>query len=777
MSKRDAVAAPAPKRKWDAVKVSDDDIFGLQGEGFMSLAKLTDYDVVYEDGVPRVVYGEAAPDTNPASKPEKKKKKAKKGKKDAPATDEPKESVEHVAAAPRVDTSAWVELGLPSAIVAALGTLGFSQPTPIQIAAIPPALGERKDILGAAETGSGKTLAFGLPMLADILQRRKEPGTRERKLLGLVVTPTRELALQVCAHLTAIAKQCAIKVVTVVGGLSLQKQNRLLASQPEVVVATPGRLWELITQHHEHFADLHKLRYLVIDEADRMVDKGHFEELDNILDRVRSHRKAQGFIDASEESLVGQAEAEAESTVEGDEDDIGMAASDDGDDDIAAAGDNGADAEAPEDDEDAWMDDATAEAAGDDATTAVDDADGAEISEEPAGGEDSAAADGFDGEAVEGAEAAGADEVEADEAQAADDADVAEERVQRQVFVFSATLQLRDALPHRGHQKKKKKHQLGSLQKIITKAGVRKNHVVVDLTPSGSATLAGSSAPKAAVAGGVVESRVFCVNDEKDAYLYYFLQRYPGRTMIFVNSIDCGRRLVALLQVLRFRPLALHAHLQQRQRLKNLDRFREWDNAILVATDVAARGLDIPKVQHVVHYQIPRHTDIYIHRSGRTARAQSEGLSFALVCPEEMSNYTKITKELSKAVPVFPVELKYLPEIKRRLAAAVALDKAMHSKKMKHHKNDWLRRNAEAMDMELDEDLLEDEDSEAPAKIARLKATLDAMLDEPLMRERAGLVTTSLLGMPSRSQIALDATQSSAIEALRTKKQHKKGKK
>jgi ATP-dependent RNA helicase DDX24/MAK5 len=128
-----------------------------------------------------------------------------------------------------------------------------------------------------------------------------QPGQREKSLLGLVLTPTRELALQVCSHLTAISKLCAIKVsrsailygklwgwiawiisfllslfwntkvVTVIGGLSMQKQTRLLDARPEIIVATPGRLWELISQRHVHLANMHSIRYLVIDEADRMV--------------------------------------------------------------------------------------------------------------------------------------------------------------------------------------------------------------------------------------------------------------------------------------------------------------------------------------------------------------------------------------------------------------------------------------------------------------------------------------------------------------------------
>jgi ATP-dependent RNA helicase DDX24/MAK5 len=111
-------------------------------------------------------------------------------------------------------------------------------------------------------------------------------------------------------------------------------------------------------------------------------------------------------------------------------------------------------------------------------------------------------------------------------------------------------------------------------------------------------------------AGTLTEARIICALEEKDFYLYYFIQRHQGRTLIFCNSISCVRRLAQLLTLLRCRPLPLHANMMQRQRLKNLDRFREDPCGLLLATDVAARGLDIPGVQHVIHYQIPRTSEV-----------------------------------------------------------------------------------------------------------------------------------------------------------------------
>ena len=112
----------------------------------------------------------------------------------------------------------------------------------------------------------------------------------------------------------------------------------------------------------------------------------------------------------------------------------------------------------------------------------------------------------------------------------------------------------------------------------------------------------------------LVESRIACSLLEKDFYLYYMLTQHPGRTIVFANSIDAVRRLVNLFGYLKCCPLGLHAQMQQRQRLKNLDRFTKNPRGILIATDVAARGLDIKDVQHVIHYQVPRTSENYVHR-------------------------------------------------------------------------------------------------------------------------------------------------------------------
>ncbi len=181
----------------------------------------------------------------------------------------------------------------------ALAKLGFERPTPIQKAAVPHILAQH-DVIGKAVTGSGKTLAFGIPILESFLvysssrdrrlQKESNKGSSERSsrppLWALIISPTRELAHQLSRHLEALfsnVPSASPFVCTLTGGLSLQKQRRLL-SRADVVVATPGRLWEVIDEGVGLMEWLKKTRYLVVDEADRLFSEGHFKELDQILD-------------------------------------------------------------------------------------------------------------------------------------------------------------------------------------------------------------------------------------------------------------------------------------------------------------------------------------------------------------------------------------------------------------------------------------------------------------------------------------------------------------
>ncbi|XP_052901708.1 ATP-dependent RNA helicase ddx24 [Anopheles moucheti] len=470
------------------------------------------------------------------------------------------------------DYATWIQLGVSEPIVRALADKGFKVPTEIQTQSLPVAIYGRRDLLGAAETGSGKTLAFGIPMLEGIMAMKKakqrdsdnsneheltpppedmditEEDERvfakegralekncvqaetDKPLYGLILTPTRELAVQINDHLKAVAKYTGINIATVFGGLAAVKQERLLRKCPEIVIATPGRLWELIQSDNHHLSKVGDIRFLVIDETDRMLEKGHFEELKQLLELINANEDAKKL---------------------------------------------------------------------------------------------------------------------------------------RRNYIFSATLTMDHEMPDhlkKNVKKSKKVFKLTPGQRmdnLIEVIGMT-NPKIVDLTQDHG------------TARTLTESRILCQAEQKDFYLYYFLERHPGRTLVFCNSIDCVKRLVSLFDYLDCQPLSLFGSMQQRQRLKNLERFTANPRALLIATDVAARGLDIPNVDHVIHYQVPKTTENYVHRSGRTARASKEGLTVLLIAPGEVRNYIKLNQDLGRTedLPIYPTYERVMRQVKDRVLLA-----------------------------------------------------------------------------------------------------------
>jgi len=434
------------------------------------------------------------------------------------------------------DVFAWRELRLHPLLVKAMRRLGFKEPTPIQKSCFPAAAHQGKDVIGAAETGSGKTLAFGLPILQRLLEEREkaarlhhddekmEESSGGSPLRALILTPTRELAKQVCDHLKDAAKFLGIHVVPIVGGLSMEKQERLLKKKPEIVVGTPGRLWELMSMNNQHLVELHSLSFFVLDEADRMIERGHFHELQSIIEML---------------PLTTGSDEHAARTMPNCE------------------------------------------------TVPI-----LQIKK-------------------------------------------------RQTFVFSATLALssnfRKKLKRGLSTSKASTDDVSSIEALSKQAGMKPNAEIVDLTKA-------SILPEK-----LEESFIECSEEDKDAYLYYILSVHgQGRTIIFCTSIAALRHISSILRILGINVLTNHAQMQQRARMKAVDRFRGSENSILVATDGFARGMDFDDVRTVIHYQLPHSTDVYIHRSGRTARKSLAGCSIALISSADKSKFYSLCKSLSK---------------------------------------------------------------------------------------------------------------------------------
>ncbi|MFD7768958.1 DEAD/DEAH box helicase [Streptomyces sp. NPDC059787] len=197
---------------------------------------------------------------------------------DARWQDSASEASEAASTLPTV--ASFARLGLPAEVLRVLDEHGVTVPFPIQAAALPNALAGR-DVLGRGRTGSGKTLAFGLGMLARTAGRRAQP----KEPLALVLVPTRELAQQVGEALTPYAEALRLRLVTVVGGVSVGRQTAALRDGAEIVVATPGRLHDLVERRG---CRLGRVRIVVLDEADQMCDMGFLPQVTEILDQVRS---------------------------------------------------------------------------------------------------------------------------------------------------------------------------------------------------------------------------------------------------------------------------------------------------------------------------------------------------------------------------------------------------------------------------------------------------------------------------------------------------------
>ncbi|MEE9205124.1 MAG: DEAD/DEAH box helicase, partial [Nitrospirales bacterium] len=178
-------------------------------------------------------------------------------------------------------TSTFASLGLSAGMLRDIAKAGFLEPTPIQAQAIPAAL-EGRDVLGCAQTGTGKTAAFLIPMIERLADAAK--GLPR----GLVLVPTRELALQIQATVDQLGRSRQVFATTIMGGADMQAQIRALRQQPDILVATPGRLLDHMWNGTIHMTSL---QIVVLDEADRMLDMGFAPQINQILDALPEQRQ------------------------------------------------------------------------------------------------------------------------------------------------------------------------------------------------------------------------------------------------------------------------------------------------------------------------------------------------------------------------------------------------------------------------------------------------------------------------------------------------------
>ncbi len=356
--------------------------------------------------------------------------------------------------------------GLPSKLLQAIARMEFHKPTPIQAKAIPFAM-EGRDILGSAQTGTGKTGAFGIPLIAKLMEHTDS--------IALVLTPTRELAVQVMATLQQLIPVPTLKGATLIGGEPMPKQLRQLQAHPRLIVGTPGR----INDHLERGSlKLGKVRYLVLDETDRMLDMGFGVQIDRILSHVSK---------------------------------------------------------------------------------------------------------------------------------------------ERQTMLFSATLP-------------------SDIVKLSSKYLKNPERISVGST--------------IAAAPNIRQELIQTTDTEKNGHLLKVLGNTQGTTLIFVKTKYGTEKLAERLSKQSFRADAIHGDLRQSRRDRVIQGFRDKKFQILVATDIAARGLDVPHIETVINYDLPQCPEDFIHRIGRTARAGLAGHAVSFITPADRQKWQAIHQLMNPGEPI-----------------------------------------------------------------------------------------------------------------------------
>ncbi len=379
----------------------------------------------------------------------------------------------------------FLNLGLCNPIVQAIEDLGYTAPTPIQKQAIPIIL-SGKDLIATAQTGTGKTAAFVLPILESFNKERKLRGKRIR---ALILTPTRELAVQVAANVAEYSKHLNLSSLAVYGGVDTETQKQRLIEGIDVLVATPGRLLDLAHQRALHFDEL---EVLVLDEADRMVDMGFVGDINKIVDRL------------------------------------------------------------PE---------------------------------------------------------------------------------ARQNLLFSATMT--DEV-----------HALADGFSYAKKSGL-----AAEITVS----------PKATSAPSINQWLITVDKDTKSALLSHLINEQKwNQALIFIETKHGAAKLVTQLAKRGIEADAIHGDKSQAMREKILADFKSGKLKYLVATGVAARGIDIGELSRVVNYDLPFKPEEYIHRIGRTGRAGATGEAISFVAMGDFKNLCAIESRLNhlidrKEIEGFPV--------------------------------------------------------------------------------------------------------------------------
>jgi ATP-dependent RNA helicase DDX24/MAK5 len=552
--------------------------------------------------------------------------------------------------------------------------------------------GKKADTTAAADDEESTPAAPDGAASVPPLPRRRP--NQQRIMHSLIVSPTRELAVQIKAAMEQLTVHAnAIRIGCVVGGMAQEKQQRVLNRMPHVLICTPGRLWDLL-QHNEGCYLGHsisrRLKFVILDEADKLMQGGRFEELKMILERIHCEVLPAGFGQRVRD-LNGD-----ETIVEG-----------------ADGDDENSDADTMETGR--WDEEKKKFIAFTKAEK--------EAIKKPKGGQNE---EGSVAPAPSGRGGAGKDR-----ARPMDMPPSPEEGHRVGTFITSATLSLQTNYTRKDFKSSKsiiRTSNASTMQAVLNELQMREKMCKIF-----------NMSPDAGVVAKINETFLRCPDASKDLYLYYFLRTYKERTIIFVNAISMLRRLTHILEVLGIPVVGLHASMQQRQRLKFIERFRSGEKRVLVATDIASRGIDIEGLRHVLHYQVPRSTDAYIHRCGRTARCGGTGLSVLMVNASEYVSFKKLLQSLGRSensMETFSLESSVVHHLHPHMTLALQIDKLQREVGKTSAGARWVQRMSRETEIDAD-DMVDDANLKENASKLKVIKQLKYRLDD-LTRKNNG---------------------------------------
>jgi len=538
---------------------------------------------------------------------------------------------------------------------------------------------------------------------------------------------------------------------------------------------------------HSHLVDLKQLRFLVIDEADRMVSQGNFPQLERIFDKIQQANPSLEYM-----------EAHAEEEYESDSDDEDRLQSLPGirgeakvqmlDDEVLKLLDRQSKDRNMSDDEGSNSD--------------------SDQDNEPPPRPVEIDDDEYEAQQAMLVELENLDE----EIQSVSEEDDTAS-IKRQTFVFSATL----TLPTSSHQtidsqfQKKKGKKFGKLSidgaiaEILEKVGAQGQTKVVDLSTTAKSELnkpkkgnestknvkEPTNKPTVKLPPGLSLYEIRCTQRHKDSHLYSFLantkQGSSGPCLVFCNSIGAVKRVGETLKILGLPVRMLHAQMQQKARLSALESLSKSNHrSVVVATDVAARGLDIPSVASVVHYDVARAVDTFVHRAGRTARGMGEkaiGWSVSLVSAAEERNHHTICKAVqgdSGSFDIAPIDSRLLSSAQERVNLASKIFVCEDTESRTNKSNQWFINASNDAELELDQDLLDEgqlagsrKDRQQYVEAKRARNELKVLLAKPMRKQAFGKFLSNA-GLRDAIQTEQDIKPYIVHETNPSKKKRKK---